>query len=598
MPAPAGLDFTITVGGAPGELSVILVIPLTTVVGSERRLELFLPTWTPGSYLIREFAKHLSRVEAVDAADGTPLACRKVAKNRFVIDVVGRIERVRVAYRVYAHELTVRTADVTADHAFWNHACVLLWPVGGNDLQAWITLDLPASWEVATALPRTQGAANPAPNRQRLTFLARGIDHALDSPVLAGTLQRVPWTTRGVAHEAVLDGLAGIEPPTTLAQDLHRIVEVAADVFGLPLPYERYVFLCLFAADGHGGLEHSESTTLLFSRTALRSDKGYREFLALAAHELFHAWNVKRLRPVEFWSYDYEQENYTSLLWLLEGWTAYYDDLLCLRAGLMSPTDYLGIVAKSIQSLWNTPGRHQSSLHESSFDAWIRLYRPDENTRNSSLNYYAHGAVAAMCMDLEVRAATKGARCLDHVLRHLYANTYAAGRGFTEQDVWAAFEAVADARVAEQARRLVHDHLEPNLVDALARVGVKLELRDTERPHLGLQFDAGATTVGSVTRDSPAHRAGLQPGDEILAIQNLRVTSSSWPDVFQAVATVGRPLEVLFARRGAVRSTSATPEPGQGTVTLSLAEASEAIVTLREGWLPSPRGATSPSRQA
>jgi predicted metalloprotease with PDZ domain len=596
MPAPEALDYTITVGGAPGELSVTLEAPVPAAARAAGRFEMFLPTWTPGSYLIREFARHLSRVEAKDATNSAPLTCRKVAKNRFVVLDTERVERIRVAYRVYAHELTVRTADVTEDHAFWNHACVLLWPVGGDDREARITLDLPANWEVATALPHAPESSKAEPTRQRLTLLARGLDHAIDSPVLTGTLHRVPWTTRGIAHEAVLDGLGSIEPPATLAQDLHCIVEVAADVFGLPLPYERYVFLCLFAADGHGGLEHSESTTLLFSRTSLRSDKGYREFLALAAHELFHAWNVKRLRPVEFWRYDYEQENYTSLLWLLEGWTAYYDDLLCLRAGLLSPTDYLGIVAKSIQSLWNTPGRRQSSLQESSYDAWIRLYRPDENTRNSSLNYYAHGAIAAMCMDLEVRLATNGARCLDHVLRHLYATTYTVGRGFTEQDVWAAFEVIAGTRVAEHAKQLVHEDLEPNLVETLARIGVKLELRETERPHLGLQFDAGATTVGSVTRDSPAHRAGLQPGDEILAIQNLRVTNSTWPDVFQAVAAVGRPLEVLFARRGAVRSTSTTPEAGQGTVTLTLAEASDVIVTLRNGWLPGPRSATTPGR--
>lgn len=596
MADQVALDYTIAVGLAPGELLVTLVASVQAVARADGLLELFLPTWTPGSYLIREFARQLSRVEASDAETNLRLPCRKVAKNRFVVLETGAVERVRIAYRVYAHELTVRTADVTQEHAFWNHACVLLWPVGHDDLEARITLDLPAGWDVATALPRQAGSSGLEASRQHVTLMARGMEHAFDSPVLAGTLRRVPWTTRGIEHEAVLDGLAGVEPPASLAQDLHRIVEVAADVFDLPLPYERFVFLCLFAADGHGGLEHGESTTLLFSRTALRSDKGYREFLALAAHELFHAWNVKRLRPVEFWRYDYEQENYTSLLWLLEGWTAYYDDLLCLRAGLLTPTDYLGIVAKSIQSLWNTPGRRQSSLQESSYDAWIRLYRPDENTRNSSLNYYAHGAIAAMCMDLEVRAATNGARCLDHVLRHLYANTYKAGRGFAEQDVWAAFEAVAAPRVAELARRLVQEHLEPDLVEALARIGVKLELRDTERPHLGLQFDAGATTVGSVTGDSPAHRAGLQPGDEILAIQSLRVTSSSWADVFQAVAAVNRPLQVLFARRGAVRSTTVTPEPGQGTVTLTLAEAGEVVVTLRDGWLPSQRSTTSPGR--
>ena len=398
----------------------------------------------------------------------------------------------------------MRTADVTDAHGFWNHACVLLWPVGAPSLPARITVDFPQDWDLACALSiDADPPDHAAPTGcRRITLRADDMEHAYDSPCLVGTFARCSWQVAEVAHEAVLDGLAGVKPPATLIGDLKRVVEAAAAVFDAPLPYARYLFLCLFTADGHGGLEHRDSTTLLMSRTALHSDKGYREFLALAAHELFHAWNVKRMRPVEFWQYDYENENYTTFLWLLEGWTAYYDDLLCLRAGLMSRSDYLAIVAKSIQAVLTSPGRLRSSLSESSFDAWIRLYRPDENTRNSSQNYYVNGGIAAMCLDLMVRITTGGQRSLDDVLRRLYRGTFGANRGFTAEDVRAAITAETNAAIAEQALALVHGNLTPDLAALLAGVGIRLVVRDTERPYLGIQFEPSNTVVAAVTAGS------------------------------------------------------------------------------------------------
>ena len=546
-------------------------------------LDLFLPAWTPGSYLIREFARHLGRVRAVDAESGDELRCAKVAKNRIRITPRAGTRAIRVSWSVYAHELSVRTADLTAEHAYWNHACLLLWPVHAAGAAARLRVEFPADWDLASALPvesidRAAGHA---------VMVARDFDHAMDSPCLLGRFRRLQWRALGVEHEVAIDGLGPIEVPPRLVDDLTRIIEQAARVVGGPLPYPRYSFLCLFAADGFGGLEHADSTTLLMGRAALTTEKGYREFLSLAAHELFHAWNVKRLRPVEFWRYDYENENYTEFLWLIEGWTAYYDDLLCLRAGVMTRAQYLDAAAKNVNALLAAPGRFALSLRESSFDAWIRLYRPDENTRNSSQNYYANGAVAAMCLDLWIRSHTGGTRSLDDVLRGLYVSTFGAGRGYGWDDVHAQLRAVAGDAACQYLASLVEGALDPDLVAALAPFGVKVVRKDADRAHLGVHFEVGSTVVASVANGSPAFVAGLQPADEILAVADLRVASGTWSDLWLAVAKVGTALRVLYSRRGRIASCEVVPGPSPGTVVLEVDDkAPPETKPLLAGWLP------------
>jgi predicted metalloprotease with PDZ domain len=544
--------------------------------------ELFLPTWTPGSYLIREYSRHLSRVEARDAATGAPIATQKSAKNRVQLVGLRPGQRVVVAWTVYAHELSVRTADLTHEHAYWNHACLLLWPVGARTAAAKIAIAHPPEWEVAAALPRAA-----APGTTTLT--ADGLDAAIDAPVLVGRFQRLAFDVDGVGHEAVFDGLGPVAVPARLQADLGRLVAQSQAVFGGPLPYERYLFQCLFAADGHGGLEHAASTTLLMGRAALATEAGYREFASLAAHEHFHAWNVKRMRPAEFWDYDYERENPTPFLWLAEGWTAYYDDLLCLRAGVFTRKQYLEAAAKNVQGMLAAPGRLRLSLRESSFDAWIRLYRPDENTRNSSQNYYGNGAVAAMCLDLWIRRATGGERSLDHVLRALYATTFGAGRGYTLDDVHRALVDVAGAGAVAQLEALVADRLEPPLGELLAAFGLKLAARDTDRPYLGVHFDGASMLVGSVTRGSPAFEAGVHPGDELIAVDSLRVDSGRWADTWGAVAKVDHPVELLLSRRGVVMRLVATPQRSPGTATIEVdPAASDEARRLLAAWLPEP----------
>lgn len=555
--------------------------------GDQCKLVLFLPTWTPGSYLVREFSRHLGRVRCTDVSSGEELACRKVAKNRFECAVDPTTQRMRITYDVYAHELSVRTADATNDHAYWNHACVLLWPLGETDLVARLHVVHPADWRVACSLQQT--SPEPAvPSRLRTTTLiADGLDAAMDAPCLVGRFERLDWTVDGVPHAIVLDGMAGVRPRASLVDDLTAIVRSANAVFGGRLPYDSYLFLCLFAAEGHGGLEHGESTTLLAARTCFASDKAYREFLGLAAHELFHAWNVKRMRPVEFWRYDYEQENYTELLWLIEGWTAYFDDLLCVRAGVMSREDYLATLAKSANTMLASPGRTRASLRESSFDAWIRLYRPDENTRNSSQNYYVNGSIAALILDVAVRDATDGERSLDDVIGELYRRTYGENRGYAAADVDAVLRSLVGPAMPALLDNLVGRELDPDFKATLACVGVRVTVRDADRPYLGVTFESGSTKVATVNLGSPADIGGVSPGDELIAVEGLRVDAVRWGEVLDAVAKVDQPLRVLLATRGVVAERTVVPGRNSGTLSFEVDEnASERQKRLRENWLP------------
>jgi predicted metalloprotease with PDZ domain len=542
-------------------------------------IEFFVPTWTPGSYLIREYARQFGPVRAFDAATGTALACRKTAKNRYLVEAPRLTRRVRLEYWVYAHELTVRTADVTPDHAYWNHACVALWPVGRTDLGAHVEVLAPPDWDCAAGLPvRSTGAG-------RFEFTAPSLDALVDAPLLLGKFTKLQRVISGVTHVVALDGLGAARVHERFLDHVQRIVEQAQAVFGGELPYSDYLFLALFADSGYGGLEHADSTTLLNPRTAMLRGKSYQEFLGLLAHELFHAWNVKRMRPVELWRYDYEAENLTPMLWLAEGWTAYYDDLLLRRARLSSADEYLALVAKNMASLWTSVGRFRQSLAESSFDAWIRHYRPDENTRNATQNYYGNGALAALVLDLTIRRATAGARSLDHAIAALYRETL--HRGYSFDDVARCVSTAAGTDLEALLRALTHGPLDPDFEPLLADFGIAMQPIERDRPYLGFSLDAGRSTVSTVTDDSPAFEAGIAPGDEIIALDGIRVTSERWADVLDSVAAPGRPLRLLTASRGLVRERTLTPLPApRNAVRLVVKDdVAPAVERLRATWL-------------
>lgn len=544
-------------------------------------LELFLPVWTPGSYLVREFARHLREIQVTDGA-GKRLACRKVQKNRWRVTLAGS-NAVLVRWQVYARELSVRTAYATLDFASWSGGSVLLWPVGGTDLPAEIVVGLPTAWSLAAG----SSPVSTSDDGREARFFVRDQDQAVDTPCLAGRLEEFEFDVAGRPHRFVEVGRAGLAPPESYRQDLEAVLLASAAVFGGELPFARFTFLTLFCERGRGGLEHMDSAALVAPRTTFAPRASYEDYLALVAHEYLHAWNVKRMRPREFERYDLERENHTELLWVAEGFTAYLDDLLCLRAGVTTPRRYLARLASHVDAMLVNPGRFRQSLAEASFDAWLLLYRPDESTRNATQNYYTNGALAAFVIDAAIRKHSSGARTLDDALRILWRDTYAVGRGYDHRDVCSAISVAAGTKLDEFVDGLTRGPFDPDLASALGLFGLQLEFGEDDASRLGVRFDAQRTTLAAVQDGTPAERGGLSPGDEILAIDRLRVQPETFESIWAACARAGRSVRVLLAREGLLREHDVVPDhptSGKARIT-SVPEPDESQRAHRRAWL-------------
>ncbi len=486
-------------------------------------LDVCLPVWTPGSYLVREYARHLQDVTAQTPA-GKPLPLQRVDKRTFRVTTEGGGEVV-LRYRVYANDLSVRTSHFDGTHAALNGACIFLYSENLRSLQHRVELVAPTGWRTFVALP-TDGA----------DFVAADYDELVDSPFEVGPHQPVEFTAAGVPHQLVVWGDAQLDLPR-LSQDLARICAQEATLFG-GLPLRRYLFLVYLTEKGRGGLEHANSTALLFPRSNLASPKGWEDFLTLAAHEYFHLWNVKRIKPRAFVPLDYSQEQYTRLLWAFEGMTSYYDNLLVRRAGLMGAQRYLVKLGETLTALHSTPGRKAQTLSDASLVAWIKHYRPDESSVNTAISYYLKGEVVAALLDLTLRRLTENRRSLDDVLRLLWER-YGDGRGVPEDGVEAAASEVAGSSLAPFFDRALRSTEELDY-SPFAHVGLEVRFRAKESPSdkggtppraraeeraggwLGITTRGGAT-VATVLEGSPAMEAGLYPEDELVALDGVRV---------------------------------------------------------------------------
>jgi predicted metalloprotease with PDZ domain len=480
-----------------------------------------LPVWTPGSYLVREFARNVQDFRVVRG--GT--SWRKVDKNTW------RVQRgsgpLEVSYRVYANELTVRTSHCDDGHAFLAGAGLFMYVAGAKDRPCRVALSLPPGWEVETALPRTGES----------TFEASDYDMLVDSPIECGRIRRVEFVAAGKPHVITLWG-RGNEDERRLADDFRRLVEAAAAIFGGTLPYDRYVFILHLYPGGSGGLEHRASTAIGASPFVFQNKESYRDFLDLVAHEHFHAWLAKRIRPEAHGPFDYEHEAYTRMLWLTEGGTDFFASEVVRRAGLMSETAYREALARIIRDLDNTPGRTHMSLEEASFDTWVKYYRANEHAVNSQVSYYTKGAVVCAMLDAELRAAPQGPRKLDDVVKLLWERYGSRGVGVPEDAVEAAFVEVGGPAMAEWFDRYVRGTGEIDYDRHLARLGWRLkkeppktDSRVSPAPGgwLGAQVtnENGRAMVKSVLEGSPAWTAGLNTGDELLALDGWRVTADS-----------------------------------------------------------------------
>ncbi|MHB1690479.1 MAG: M61 family metallopeptidase [Thiomonas sp.] len=565
--------------------------------------EFWLPVWIPGSYLVREFARHVLRVEA--RCQGKPVALRKVAKNRWrAAPCRGPLQ---LSWTVYARDASVRTAWLDATRAFFNPSSLLLAAAGWEAKPHALHILPPASqpdWSVATTLPAAQVDA-----RGFGLYQASDYDRLIDHPVEMGRLLRLQFRAHGTPHEMVIahaDRLRGEVDTKRLRADLKSICETEIALFEPErprAPFKRYAFLLAPTASGYGGLEHADCTALICAESDLPHPRdgaersaGYRQFLGLCSHEYFHAWNVKRIRPQALTPYDLERENTTGLLWLFEGFTSYYDDLILRRAGLIEPQQYLDLLARAINAVQATPGRQVQSLADASFDAWIKFYRPDENTANATVSYYTLGGLFALALDLTLRSRSQ--TTLDDVMRLLwqrYGRDDASlhGQGVPEDALPALVREVSGLDLRGLFARHVHGRDELPLKRLLASVGVRWSQGKPDAlSSLGLRLDdaQGWPQVRQVLAGGWAEQAGLAPGDILLAINGQRAS----PEQLKRLHARGRAGDAWQAhvmRDARLMQLQAMlpapgPAPAPGPVALSVAPAAAAGAALRrKRWL-------------
>ena len=563
-----------------------------------------LPVWIPGSYLVREFARHLSGLKATQA--GRPVALTQLDKASWQAGCEAG-SPLTLAYRVYAFDTSVRAAFLDAQRGFFNGTALCLRAEGHEHAPHRIELAaLPGGWQVATAMRAV--AVDTAGGG---TYQAADYDELVDHPFELGRFWRGQFTAHGVPHDYVVTGALPDFDATRLLADAQRICEAqiafwhggggsssSAEGLATRPPFERYVFLHNLVEDGHGGLEHRASTALIsprrdMPRTGAAGDaadttEGQVNLLGLISHEYFHTWNVKRLRPTEFARYDYARENYTQLLWFFEGFTSYYDDAFLLRAGLIDATRYLKLLARTLTGVLASPGRQVQSVAQSSFDSWVKYYRADENTPNSTISYYTKGSLVALALDLTLRAEGRGT--LDDVMRALWA----ASRGgpIDAAAIATALQQVGGRPYAEELAAWVHDTADLPLTALLARFGIDVKAEPaTLAQRLGVRVAEGALTgvkVSHVLAGGAAQAAGLAAGDELIAVAGWRVRRL---DDALRLLTPGTPVPLLVARDQRVLTCSLLLPPSEATpaaaaTVLALAAAPAATeAALRKAWL-------------
>ena len=414
--APEPIRYTLSF---PAPQTHYVEVTATVPTGRRADVDLMMAVWTPGSYLVREYARHVEDVAASNG--GVPLAIQKTQKNRWRVTTNGA-RAITLTYRVFAHEMTVRSDWVEDGFAMLNGAPTFITLADLRPRAHDVRLELPGAWRTSvTGLPDSpEGGAH--------HYRAPDYDTLVDCPIVAGNPAVHRFTVDGKPHLLVDVGEAGVFDGARAARDLEKVVQTAAKLWR-GLPYDKYVFFNVLTETG-GGLEHKNSVMMMASRWATSTRERYLAWLSTASHEFFHLWNVKRLRPVELGPFDYEHEVYTRSLWIAEGFTDYYGELLVHRAGLSTRDEYLEALSNQVEALQTTPGRLVQSAEMASYDAWIKYYRPDENAANTSVSYYTKGAVIAFLLEAKIRKATGGARGLDDVMRAAYQK-FSGARGYT-----------------------------------------------------------------------------------------------------------------------------------------------------------------------
>ncbi|UCH11350.1 MAG: M61 family metallopeptidase [Fidelibacterota bacterium] len=474
-------------------------------------------TWTPGSYRIRDFSRNIVEMNARDGSRG--LALQKLDKNTWRVILNGQ-RRAYLTYKVYAFEPTQRTSFVDERGAMLNGASVFIYPVGLESQESLVVINKPRAWRKVTSSLPGVGGSSPV-------FRAENYDVLVDSPIMMGNHTVLEFEAGGIPHQYAISGEGNYDGERLIA-DTRKIIEEIHEIFG-SVPYEEFTIFLELRDSGGGGLEHQNSMHLIESRWRFSPEADYRRFLDLVAHELFHIYNVTRLRPQTFLTYDYERENYSTLLWFAEGFTSYYGRYLLRRADLISDDVYLQLVATDIRMLESTPGRLVQTLEEASFDAWIKYYQPNENSPNTTISYYGKGGLVGLALDLALRSATNGERSLDDVFRLLWERYVVTAQGYDFELIRSVCDSLA-GRSLDDVYQYITTTAEIEWGPILEPFGLLL-MKNYSSPEDSLKAYYGFNTrieddrlfIDRVVHDTPATRAGLSVGDELIAVDGFRI---------------------------------------------------------------------------
>ena len=476
---------------------------LETIIEEDSAL-LVLPVWAPGSYLVREFSRNVEDVRYTE--DQKEL--KKLSKNKWLIERKGKIS---IEYEVYANELTVRTSHVDESHAYLNGTSIFFYINKRKNDEFQVEFKLPETWsKISTSLRK----------KTKLNYVANDYDELADSPIEIGNQTEFSFLAEDVLHKVALYNILECDT-SKLKEDMSKIVMAATQVFKThPIKGGGYLFIVHGTNRPGGGLEHQFSTTLQAFPYSFKGQPHYNNFLNLVAHEYFHLWNIKRLRPVGLGPFNYEKEVYTTSLWFVEGVTSYYDDLISYRCGVWSEKKFFSTIAGNINQDMNYEGARVQSVTESSFDAWIKLYRPDENTRNSTISYYSKGALVAAMLDIQIIKQTKGRKSLDDVMAEMYQRHH--DKPYTEADILDVVNHISNQDFSEFFENYIYKPGEIKFEEIFNSIGVKLNNRNKNVKKFTLGVSLQGTKVTMVSKNSAASAAGLSTQDEIISIDGVR----------------------------------------------------------------------------
>lgn len=541
-------------------------------------IDVKMPVWTPGSYLVREFSKSVEGFAAT--ANGKSLKYGKVRKNAWRI-YSAKANSIKIKYRVYAFEVSVRTSFIDETHAFLSSTSIFMYPEGLLKTPSTVKIIPYKGWtRVSTGLEPVAG--------KEFTFAAANFDILFDSPIEVGNQDIFEFTASGVKHTVAMFG-GGNYDKEKLKVDMAKIVEQGTAIYG-ENPNKHYTFIVHNFFSGGGGLEHLNSTVLGASRDAYTTEEGYKGFLNLVAHEYYHLWNVKRMRPIALGPFDYDNENYTTNLWVAEGFTAYYENKLMLRAGFITEKKFVEQLVTAVSNVSNIPGARVQSVAEASYDAWIKLYRPNENSNNTTVSYYAKGEVVGVLMDIAILQATKGAKSLDDVMKAMYQQNKAQKRGYTDAEFKAMVEKISGQDFTDFWAKYVNGTHLPEYKKYFDYAGVNVtnENEGKSSPYLGVTSKKieGRMFISNILRNSAAWVDGLSANDELISVDGTPIETPVERMPAVTGKNVGDVVVIKVARDGMLKDIKVTLKnnPNIKLVGEINEQANDLQKKVRQGW--------------